>query len=446
VRAALAAVDPATAVKRVLHRDGDHLAVADLSCDLTKMRHLIVIGAGKASAAMAQGVEAVLGDRVAAGIVNVKDGCAVPLSKIEVNEAGHPSPDQRGLLGTQQMLAQLDNLTCDDLVLCLISGGGSALLEAPMPDITLDDLAALTQQLLACGATINEINAVRKHLSQVKGGGLARRAQPAPLIALILSDVVGSPLDTIASGPTAPDPTTFADAYAVLERYDPLTTAPPAIVQHLRAGCAGRWPETPKPGDPLFADVHNVIVASNEMAAHAAVERARNLGLDAALLSTYVEGEAREIGIVCGALAQEMLHSGQPLSPPACLVAGGETTVTLRPNSELVLNVVVKGQALRGHGSGGRNQELALAAALKIDGWDDAMIVTLATDGSDGPTDAAGAFAFGSTVARARALGLDPRAYLANNDSYHFFAALGDLLVTGPTRTNVNDLIFIFAF
>jgi hydroxypyruvate reductase len=270
---------------------------------------------------------------------------------------------------------------------------------------------------------------VRKHLSALKGGQLARLAGPATVVSLILSDVVGNPLDVIASGPTVPDTSTFPDAWHVLEKYDLLDGAPPSVVARLRAGRDGEIPDTPKPGDPAFESVQTVIIGSNEIAAQAAVAKAREFGLNSLLLSTFIEGEAREVAKVFAGIGKGMARHGWPLSTPACLVAGGETTVTIR-----------------GQGKGGRNQELALAAALAIEGWDDLCVVGLATDGTDGPTDAAGAVAWGDTVARARALGLDAETYLANNDSYHFWTALGDLIVTGPTNTNVNDLIFVFAF
>jgi hydroxypyruvate reductase len=292
--------------------------------------------------------------------------------------------------------------------------------------VSLADLQQVTDLLLRSGATIGEMNAVRKHLSQVKGGQLARAAAPATLVALILSDVVGSPLDAIASGPTAPDESTFAEAWAVLERYGLVDQAPPAVVAHLQRGLRGEVPETPKPGDPVLARVTNVIVGSNRLAALAALARAGELGMHALLLSTFVEGEAREVGRVLAGVAREVAQHDQPLPRPACIVAGGETTVTVR-----------------GSGRGGRNQELALGAALGLAGLERVLVASLATDGSDGPTDAAGALADGTTLARAEALGLDAYASLAANDSYRFFQALGDLLITGPTNTNVNDLMVV---
>ncbi|MCR4406895.1 MAG: glycerate kinase [Anaerolineae bacterium] len=430
--AALAAVAPDAAVKRQLYLEGDVLCAGGRSYPLADYDRIFVVGGGKAGAPMAVAVEAVLGERITAGLVNVKHGYTLPataLSRIQIVEAGHPVPDEAGRQGAEHIAQMLTGLTERDLVLVLISGGGSALLTLPSPGISLSDVQTLTGILLRCGATINEINAVRKHISQIKGGQLARLAHPATVVALILSDVVGNPLDVIASGPTVPDPTTFAEAWAVLERYGITDEVPDSITSRLRAGLAGQVPETPKPGDLVFTRVQNVIVGSNEIAAQAVVDEAREQGFSALLLSTFIEGEAREVARVFAGIAKGMAEHGWPLKPPACLVAGGETTVTIR-----------------GRGKGGRNQELALAAALAIHGWQNVAVVGLATDGTDGPTDAAGAIAWGDTVTRARELGLDAAAYLANNDAYHFFQALGDLIITGPTNTNVNDLIFVFAF
>jgi len=449
---ALKAVAPEQAVRRHVRREGNGLYVAGQRYDLNELERVFVVGGGKAGSPMALAIADLLGDRLTAGVINVKHGHTArrwqvsfgshqeqgsrgaqeqgsSFAVLDIVEAGHPIPDAAGLTGAERIFRLLDGLTQRDLVICLISGGGSALLPLPAAGITLDDLQALTSALLRCGATINEFNAVRKHCSQLKGGQLACRAAPAALVCLILSDVVGSPLDTIASGPTVPDPTTFADAYGVLERYGILEAAPPSIVAHLRRGLAGEVAETPKPGAPCFRRVQNVIIGDNRMAARAAQARAQALGFRSQILTTYAEGEAREVAKVCAALAKEMVESGTPLAPPACLILGGETMVTVR-----------------GQGKGGRNQELALAAALALDGWPRTMVVSLASDGTDGPTDAAGAVVTGSTVSRARALGLDPAAHLANNDAYPFFAALGDLIFTGPTNTNVNDLSLVLVF
>lgn len=427
--AALAAVDPTSAVRAALRREGDILHVGERSYDLRRYQRVLCVGGGKAGASMALAVEEVLGDRLAAGAVNVKYGHTAPLRVVQLTEAGHPIPDEAGVRGTRAMIELLRGAGEGDLVIAVISGGGSALIEAPVEGVTLADVQRLTELMLRSGATINEMNAVRKHLSQVKGGRLAALAAPAELITLLLSDVVGSPLDVIASGPTVPDTSTFADAAAVFDRYGLWEQAPTSIVAELRAGLAGDRPETPKPGDPLFERTNNLVVASNEQAAAAAVERARAHGLNALLLSTFVEGEAREVAKVLAAIAREERRSGQPLPRPACIVLGGETTVTVR-----------------GNGKGGRNQEMALAAAFRLAGLEDVLVVCAATDGTDGPTDAGGAVADGTTIARARALGLDPARALAENDAYPLLAALGDLILTGPTNTNVNDLALVFAF
>jgi glycerate 2-kinase len=427
--AALAAVAPDEAIRRHVQRDGRWLRVDGEAYDLAAYRRIVAVGAGKASGLMAQCVEGLLDDRLAGGLVVVKDGHAVPTTRIVLREAAHPLPDARGVAATAELLGWLGGLGPDDLVLLLLSGGGSALLERPAAGLDLAALQTTTDLLLRAGASIGELNAVRKHLSAVKGGGLARAAGGASVLALVLSDVVGSPLDVIASGPAAPDPSTFADACAVLDRYALWERVPPAVAAHLRAGRGGAVPETPKPGAPELARVRHVIVGDNAQAAVAAVAQARALGLEALLLSTYVEGEAREVGRVLAALARELAQRGGPLPRPACLVLGGETTVTVR-----------------GDGRGGRNQEVALGAAAGLAGLADVLVLAAATDGGDGPTDAAGAWVDGTTLARAAARGLAPDAFLANNDAYHFFAPLGDLLISGPTLTNVNDLMFAYAF
>ncbi|HMQ34581.1 MAG TPA: glycerate kinase [Chloroflexaceae bacterium] len=429
--AALAAVEPAAAVARHLRRDGDLLMAGERAIDLRAVGRILVVGAGKAGAPMARAAAELLGDRLAGGLVVVKDGHleAEAVGPVRVVEAGHPVPDERGVAAAHELAALLGGLAPDDLVLAVISGGGSALLTLPADGVALGDVQALTGALLASGASIGEINTLRKHLDRVKGGGLARLAHPAALVTLILSDVVGNPLDSIASGPTVGDPGTFAEALGVLERYGLVESAPPAIVAHLRRGLAGELPETPKPGDPLFARVHNLLVGDNRQAAAAALAAAEAAGFTPVLLTTGLEGEAREAGRFLAAILREAAGGQGTLRRPICVVAGGETTVTLR-----------------GDGRGGRNQELALAAAPALAGLRDVALVALATDGGDGPTDAAGAVVTGETMGRARALGLDQAGHLARNDAYPFFAALDDLLRPGPSGTNVNDLTFLFAW
>lgn len=429
IQAALEAVDPAEAIRRHVRRDGATLHVDSHVYNLDNYENIYVVGAGKAGSVMAQAIEDLLSDRIAHGAVVVKRGYTAPTRKIVIHEAAHPVPDAAGLVGTRRIANLLKNTTEQDLVISLISGGGSALMIMPVEGIQLRDLQALTGQLLASGATINEINAIRKHLSAVKGGQLSRMAAPAQVLTLILSDVVGSPLDVIASGPTVPDESSFEMAWHVLDRYDLWGKVPSAIREYLAAGRRGEVPETPKPGDPIFDRVTNVIVGDNAMAADAAIDRARSLGYNTLLLSTYIEGEAREVAKVFAGIAREVTNHDRPIPAPACVVAGGETTVTVQ-----------------GTGKGGRNMELALAASIAIEGLDNALIASVATDGTDGPTDAAGAIATGNTVERAQAQDLNPRDYLHRSDSYHFFDQLDDLIIIGPTNTNVNDLTFVFVF
>jgi glycerate 2-kinase len=424
--AALDAVEPAAAVERWLRRDGDILDVGGRRYRLSDFERIFVVGAGKAGAPMAAAVERVLGERLTAGLVTVKRGYAGPTRLVTLREGGHPLPDAASVAGGRAIEELLSETTERDLVVCLLSGGGSALLTLPEAPVSLEDFQRLTELLLRAGATINELNAVRKHLDAVKGGGLARMAQPAEVVTLILSDVVGNPLDVIASGPTVPDTTTFADAWEVVERFGLVERLPASVASRLRAGLVGTVPETPKPGDAALARVQNVVIASNEQAAQAALRQAESDGLHALLLTTFLEGEAREVGRVVSALARGEAANATPLARPACLILGGETTVTVR-----------------GDGRGGRNQELALAAAFPIQGLPEVLIASLATDGTDGPTDAAGAMVDGTTLARAGRAGLDARAALERNDAYPFFERLGDLLVTGPTNTNVNDLVLV---
>jgi len=428
LEAALAAVDPYGAVLRVLQRDGNHLHVGDHHYDLANFRRVFVIGAGKAGAPMTQAVETVLGDRITTGLVVVKTDHSGPTQQVRIVEASHPMPDAAGVAAGQRVLALAAEAGPDDLVITLLSGGGSALLVSPAEGLTLADKQGLTNALLACGATINEINCLRKHCSAVKGGQLARAVAPATLITLALSDVIGSPLDVIASGPTVPDASTWADAWAVVEKYDLADKLPAAVISRLRAGLAGTIADTPKTDEPAFATTQNVIVADNLVAAHAAMRQARAVGYTPLLLSTYVEGEAAQVARVAVALAKEVRATGQPIAAPACLILGGETTVTLGATS----------------GLGGRNQELALAAAIALQNTPGVTLVALATDGSDGPTDSAGGMADSNTLARGATGGLNAATQLRQHDAYPFLQATNDLLLTGPTQTNVNDLIFIF--
>jgi len=384
---------------------------------------VLVVGAGKASGAMAAAVEEAWGDRITDGVVAVKDGYTVPTRHVRLLEAGHPVPDERGAAAARQIHALAQSAAADDVVLVLVSGGGSALTPAPVPPITLGDKQAMTRLLLAVGATINQLNAIRKHCSLLKGGQLARAAAPARVEALLLSDVVGDPLDVIASGPTTPDVSTFVEALDILDRFALRERAPQSIVQRLEQGVRGQLPETPKPGDPLFARVRNTVIGNNALVVEAAATRARELGFTPHVLTRSLEGEAREVARQFVQMARAIRAGRGPVTPPACVIGGGETTVTVK-----------------GRGKGGRCQEFALAAALDMEGLRDVVMLAAGTDGTDGPTEAAGAMVDGESVARARARGADPAASLAENDSHDLLVGIGDLVTTGPTNTNLLDL------
>lgn len=421
--AAVAAADPLVAVHRTMRRDGDRLIIAGRVYDLAASTSLLVVGAGKASVRMAAALESVLGDRITAGVVTTKYGYVGPLRTVELVEAGHPLPDQAGLTAARRIVDIVRQAGAGDLVVVLISGGGSALLPMPADGISLAEKIATTDLLLRSGATINEVNTVRKHLSRIKGGWLARHASPATVVTLILSDVLGNPLDVIASGPTVPDPTTFGDALAVVDRFDLRERLPAAARRYLEQGATGEVPETPKPGDPAFACAQTAVIGDITGAAAAAVERAQALGYHVDLRDTDAQGEAREVGARFGQTIRETRAAMTEALRPTCVVMGGETTVTVR-----------------GRGRGGRNQELALGAAGGLAGLPQTLVAAFGTDGTDGPTDAAGAVVDGTTLARAKARGLDQARALADNDAYALFEALDDLIVSGPTNTNVNDL------
>ncbi len=425
ISAAIEAVKPDRLIRESVRREGEILRIGEQSFNLNRFEKIFVIGAGKASAPMAREMENVLGKRLTDGMVTVKYGHGQPCRKIKIREAGHPVIDQNGLSASEQILQMVDTAGKNDLVICLISGGGSALLEKLPEGISLSDLQKLFELLLNCGATIDEINTVRKHLSLVKGGQLARAIAPATCLSLILSDVIGDPLESIASGPTAPDPTTFSDAWQVIEKYRLESALPASIGNYLKKGVAGEAPETLKPGDPIFRNVHNLILGNNLKALQAAREKAKEFSYRPLILTSRVQGEAREVARVLAAMVQDVLTNALPVSRPACLLLGGETTVTLR-----------------GKGKGGRNQELALAALLAMKNFrKDYLIVSCGTDGTDGPTDAAGGMASPQVWENARAQGVDPLPFLENNDAYHFFRKTGGLIMTGPTGTNVMDII-----
>jgi glycerate 2-kinase len=398
-RSALQAADPYAAVLRHLKFDGRTLIAGRRRYRMADFDRIHVIGAGKASAAMARAVEHLLGRRIRGGVVNVPDGTASKLRRIELNSAGHPIPDDRGEQGVQRILEIARDAGPRDLLICVISGGASALMPAPSPPLTLAGKQEITRKLLNAGAPIQELNTVRKHLSLIKGGQLAATASPACVLGLILSDVIGDDLDVIGSGPTVGDPSTVEQAESVLRKFD--VSVP-----------SGALLETPK-----VTEAQNLIVGSNRLAMDAAAAKAKELGYRTLVLSSSIDGETREIARMHAAIVKEVLTAGRPLRRPACLLSGGETTVTVR-----------------GKGLGGRNQEFVLAAAIALEGCGPVTIFSAGTDGLDGPTDAAGA------IADERTRLTDARPFLDDNDSYHFFEGLDALVKTGPTGTNVMDV------
>ena len=421
--AGVKSADPFAAVTQTVQLRKDRLRVGERSYDLPGIRNIFAAGCGKAAARMALALQTLLGERIRGGVIVVKYGHRLQLEKIEVIEAGHPIPDKAGERGARQVMDLARRCSREDLLFFLVSGGGSALLPCPARGLSLDDKQQTTEVLLKSGATIEEVNAVRKHISQIKGGRLAQLAAPARLISLILSDVVNDSLEAIASGPTAPDSSTYADCVKIIQRYDLRRQIPAAVVDLLERGTKGQVAETLKPLDSIFQNVQNFIVGSNRSALAAARQRAEALGYHTWVLSDSIEGESRSVAKSYCALVREIVRTNKPVSRPACLLSGGETTVTVR-----------------GNGLGGRNQEFALAAAIDGDGLDGVVILSGGTDGTDGPTEAAGGIIDGSTITRGRAKNLDPQTFLARNDSYHFLLATDDLLVTGPTLTNVMDL------
>jgi hydroxypyruvate reductase len=427
-KGSLEAVDPYLAVKRFVRVEGNSLILGpkgrvQVELDLEKYDRISIVGGGKATAPMAGAMEDLLGDRIHKGMINVKYGFTQELARTEIIEADHPLPDNSGVQGTKKILDFLQEAEEKDLIFSLISGGGSALLPQPAGKITLSEKQELTRSLLKCGASIDEINAVRKHISFSKGGQMARIAHPATTINLMLSDVVGDRMDVIASGPFVPDTSTYKDVWGIIRKYD-LEDIPPAVRDHLTAGAEGLIPETPKEDDPVFEKVFNFIVGSNIHALEAAEKKAENLGYRTLILSSMVEGETKEVARVHAAVAKEILKTGRPVSPPACVISGGETTVSIH-----------------GDGLGGRNQEFCLSAARDlVELPPRVVILSGGTDGNDGPTDAAGAVVDPLTIRRGLDMGLDATEYLDNNDAYHFFEKTKDLLMTGPTNTNVMDV------
>ena len=425
---AIAAVDPYRAVLQAVKIEFSKLYVGSETYDLESFERIIVIGAGKATARMALAVEVLLKGKIDCGLIIIKNGHAEPLSIVEQVESSHPVPAEAGMSGTRRLLEMVRAADEKTLVICLLSGGASALLLAPVDGISLHDKQEVTQLLLNAGASINELNAVRKHLSSVKGGGLAQAAHPARMFALIMSDVIGDPLDVIASGPTVADSSTFADAWKVMLRYRLTEKLPPRVAAYLQRGMAGEAPETVKQNNPCLTTVQNVTIASIRQALLAAQENASQLGYETRIVTDQLHGEARDAAGFLAQVARDELVSMKP-NEKRCLLCGGETTVTVR-----------------GGGVGGRNQELALAFALEIDGLQGVSLLSAGTDGTDGPNEAAGAMVDGTTVSQAQGAGIDTFSYLVNNDSYHFFQQFDAVtgahshLITGPTGTNVMDI------
>ncbi len=420
---ALRAADPLEAVHRWFRLKESVIKIGEVDYFLNQFKHIWVIGAGKASARMAKAIEECLSDRITGGLVIVKYGYGETLKKILVKEAGHPIPDQAGISATRELMDLAKTLEKEDLAINLISGGGSSLLVAPADGVSLEDQQTITELMLRSGMKIGEINLVRKHLSRVKGGRLAEILYPATVISLIFSDVIGDRLEVIASGPTAPDSTTYSEAIGLVRKYQLWDQIPESVRKVLTLGAAGKLSETPRADHPAFSRAQNLVIASNRLSLESARYCASKLGFNTVLLSSAIQGEARELAKVYGSIFREMLKSGNPIKPPACVIAGGEPTVTVK-----------------GKGKGGRSQELALAVAMEIQGMEGALFVSAGTDGTDGPTDAAGAVADWETISRAWAREMDPDRYLSENDSYNFFQPLGDLIITGPTRTNVMDV------
>jgi len=433
LEAALDAVDPYLCTQKYIRFKSEKLKIGEITLSLHEIGNIYVFGTGKAVLPMTKAVCDVLGEHIRGGVIIGKhpdDEIMAELpSNIAVLFGGHPVPTEKSLQSAQKLADFAEQLTEKDLVICLISGGGSALMTLPREGISLADMQDVTRQLLFSGATINEVNAVRKHLDRIKGGGLARMVWPARLATLVLSDVIGDSLDAIASGPTVADQSTFEDVLEIIEKYHLAANLPMNVMSVIKDGQAGKIPETVKRGEKYLDNAHTFIVGSLAYAIEAARKQAITSGFETAVLSSEVTGEACEMGRKFGREMLKLAESRKAGDKPGLLIAGGETTVT------------VKGQ-----GKGGRNQELALSAAVEITGCRDCLFISLATDGEDGPTDAAGGAVTGATIAQGAAQGLDAQDFLARNDAYHYLQSVNGLIKIGPTGTNVNDLIFAFAF
>jgi glycerate 2-kinase len=427
LQASIEAADPYKVIEQNLSIDKEQLRVGSKTCLLYPSSRIVTVAIGKASFSMAEAASSILGDRVEKGVVVCKH---LPegrnhISKMEIMQGSHPVPDKKSVDAAIRVEEMVSGLTSEDVVLLLISGGGSALVCRPADGIRLKDVQAVTSALLKSGASINELNAVRKHLDMIKGGGLLKMASPAQVAALAISDVVNSPLDVIASGPAVPDPSTFEEAKSLLLKYMDFDGIPIAVMERFNKGCRGEIAETLKPDDPMATRVSHTIAASNKVSAEAALAAAIEEGFDAEILTCELVGDAR----VAGNHLADLLLAKQVKGKPWLGIAGGETTVKVS-----------------GNGLGGRNLEVALGAVRSLSGQANCLLVTQATDGEDGPTDAAGAYVTGDTFKNGLALGIELETYLDNNDAYHFFEKVGGLIVTGPSGTNVNDLNYIFKF
>lgn len=427
--AATNAVNGSRTVFQHCRMDGDIFHAQDLSFNLKHFDRILVAGAGKASAPMADAIEKLAGGRISGGVISVKYGHGKCLENIRVIEAGHPVFDQNSVAAAEAIMSTAASAGNRDLVIFLLSGGGSALMAQPAPPLTLSEKQAAVKQLLLSGADIESFNTVRKHLSLIKGGWLAKAAYPATLLTLIISDVVGDKPDIIASGPTVPDTGTYENCLQIVKQYRLSDTLPPGIIKRLKDGAAGKLPETPRKDDPVFEKTHTRIIAANRTALEAARIKAASLGYNTIILSSQIEGNTRHAARLLSSVAKEVKKSGNPIRPPACILSGGETTVVVS-----------------GDGKGGRNQEFALASAFEIAGMDRTVVLGGGTDGTDGPTDAAGGIVDGDTIRKARKRGINAENYLSRNDSYRFLDRTGNLLVTGPTDTNVMDIhVFLIA-
>lgn len=430
--ACVAAVNPYKLVSQSVRFDGNELTIGGSSYDMSRFKKVLVIGAGKATAPMAQAMESILGDVIDDGKIIVKHGHTARLKKIKIAEASHPVPDEAGIKGTEDIMKLLIRADGETLVICLISGGASSLLVSPADGITINDKKTVTDLFLKAGASIEELNAVRKHLSRVKGGRLAQIAYPATMITLILSDVIGDRLDVIASGPTVPDPTTFQDAMAAIEKYCLKDRLPAKVLKLLMQGLKRKIKDTPKGDESFFKETKAVVIGSLKHAIASACEKAISLGFSTEIITDELRGEARDAARYLAARAIEVQNSMREGERPICLISGGETTVRVK-----------------GNGLGGRNQELAMAFAMEIEGIKGLTMLSAGTDGIDGPTDAAGAIVDGTTIVSAREFGIIPEIYLENNNSYNFFKRLDFMtkkrhhLITGPTGTNVMDMQII---